>query len=61
MLVNALGHPVTEETLFMPWSGAATLDETKVAIGLLCQHLNLTIVRTNAKGATELVIRLDSE
>lgn len=60
--VNQKGEEIVEETLFQPWSVPATDEERDAAITLLCEHLNVRIVRTNATkhGNTELVLREDN-
>lgn len=59
--VNQMGEPVEESELFphgfnyQSWSK----EDLATALGLLCSHLKIEIVRTNATkhGATELVLR----
>ncbi len=56
---NQVDEPVTEDMLFTCWGERATDDERDKAIGLILQHLGMTIVRTNATkhGTTELELR----
>jgi hypothetical protein len=58
-LVNQNGELVHEETLFEGWSIPATPAEKDTAIGLILNHLGMTIVRTNATkhGNVELELR----
>jgi len=49
MRVNSMDQPVVEDELFQVWSQTTATDlEVREAIGLLLQHLQLKIVRTNA-------------
>lgn len=57
--VNQNGDPVQEVTLFECWSEPSTALERDTAIGLILNHLGMTIVRTNATrhGNAELELR----
>lgn len=62
MQVNQAGHPIEEEQLFvhMGYSLSEITDQDRNdAIALLCQHLGVQIVHTNATkhGNFELVLR----
>lgn len=61
MYLNQAGQPVVEELLYahgMTFE-PATEEERDKAIALVCQHLGVEIVRTNATkpGTTEVVLR----
>lgn len=62
MRVNQNGEQLEESTLYASWA-AGTHDrsdeERDTAICLLCEHLGVEIVRTNATkhGNTELILR----
>lgn len=57
--VNQNYEPIEETTLFESWSDPATNAQRDTAIGLILQHLGMTIVQTNATkhGTTELELR----
>lgn len=61
MSTNQQSKPILETTLFKSWSQIATDAELNQAIILILEHLNCTIVRTNATkhGNTELELRKD--
>lgn len=61
--VNQNGDPVQEDTLFECWSVPSTPAEREQALGLILNHLGMTIVRTNATkhGNVELELRKQDE
>lgn len=56
---NQNGDPVVEDLLFPGCWQTVTLDDLQSAISLLCERLNVEIVRTNATkhGNVEVVLR----
>lgn len=65
MIVNQRGEEVTEETLFGyvgDTFNTVSDQERNDAIALICQHLGIRIVRTNATkhGDTQLVIQIET-
>lgn len=62
MQVNQDGEDVVVDLMFQAW-GSATNEERDEAIRLICEHLKVHIVRTNATkgGRTELQLRKDDE
>ena len=58
-MLNQKSEEVEEDVLFKCYSPRATEADRDEAIGLILEHLNCQIVRTNAtkSGATELEIR----
>ena len=64
MRVNQRGEPIEENTLFPyghEYEKVSDADRNQ-AIDLLCQHLNVRLVRTNATkhGNTEIVLMPDN-
>ena len=64
MIVNQRGEEVTEETLFGYVGDTLTAvsdQDRDDAIALICQHLGIRIVRTNATkhGNTQLVLQTE--
>lgn len=58
MRVNQRGQPISEETLF-PWGTGVSDDDMREAISLLCDHLGVCIIKTNAtkNGNTEVELK----
>lgn len=59
--VNQRGEPVVKETLF-PFGSNTSDDDVREAISLLCDHLGVRIIKTNAtkSGHTEVELVVNS-
>lgn len=62
MKVNQQDEEVFEEQLFTLWGGSTSSADMHDAIRVLCEHLKVRIVRTNATkhGNTEIVLIADA-
>jgi hypothetical protein len=47
-MVNQQGKPIEEQTIFPTWGYERSQEDITKTISLLCEHLNIEIVHTNA-------------
>lgn len=63
MEFNGIGAPIYDEHLFPYFPEDANLDDVRKSIALLCEHLKVSIKRTNRteNGHAKIVLEQDDE